>query len=139
MLIVSGYAEEQLRRIIAAFILRGAPSKRLLDEFNGPLGNFSSRVIAAHALGLISKEEYADLNVVRKIRNKFAHDHRASFSDQDIAQMCKGLNHSAKDYGEVVVGARGQFTSAAVSLILNLTNRPHYVSRKRLKRETWPY
>jgi mannitol operon repressor len=45
---------------------------------------------------------------------------------------------AAQDYDDVVVDARGRYTTAAVALIMNLTNRPAYVSRKRRKPEDWP-
>ena len=134
VLISSAYIEGQLKKIIASFLLRGAASKKLLDGFGAPLGTFAARATAAEALGLMSEDEYSDLAVIRKIRNEFAHNHRATFSDEDIVQKCQLLRHCIKD-----TDARGQFNSAAVSLILNLTNRPHYVSKKRLQRETWPY
>ncbi len=103
------------------------------------MGTFAARAAAAQALGLISTDEFDDLQCIRKVRNDFAHNHRADFSDPGIARSCRELTHSAKDYSEVVVDARGQFTTAAVSLILNFTNRPHYVAKKRLTPSTWPY
>ena len=57
-----------------------------------PLGTFSARIRAAHALGLISPNEYADLNTVRTIRNKFAHaQHGFSFDDSAVAGLCASL------------------------------------------------
>ena len=93
---------------------------------------------AAEAMGLISTDEFHDLQRIRKVRNEFAHNHRAAFSGPDSARLCSALTHSAKDYADVVVDPRGQFTTAAVALILNFTNRPHYVSKRRLTRRTWP-
>ena len=139
VLIASAYIEDQLSQIIAAFLIESVCRKQLLEGFNAPLGTFSARATAAEALGLISEEEYCDLTSIRKIRNEFAHSHRATFSNVRVVQMCGNLKHSAKDYGGVVVDARAQFTTAAVALILQFTNRPQYVSRKRLKREAWPY
>ena len=139
VLIASAYIEDQLGQIIAAFLIESARSKHLLAGFNAPLGTFSARATAAEALGLISEEEYCDLTFIRKIRNEFAHSHRATFSNARVVQMCRNLKHSAKDYGDVVVDARGQFTTAAVALILQFTNRPQYVSGRRLKHESWAY
>ena len=139
VLIAAAYLDGQLREVVASFLLKGGPSKKLLEGFNAPLGTFSARATAAEALGLISDEEFNDLECIRKVRNEFAHNHRASFSDPRIARICSTLAHSAKDYGDVSVDVRSQFTTAAVSLILNFTNRPHYISRRRLKRQSWPY
>ena len=127
VLISVSYLESQLKSIIAAYLCPGKAAKILLDDFNGPLGTFGARSHAAAALGLVTDQEYRELQMLGKIRNEFAHRHRTTFSDQSIIDRCRNLTFSAKDYDDVVVGARAQFTTAAVSLILNFTNRPHYV------------
>ena len=139
MLISVSYLERQLKEIVSAFLCEGEASARLLEGFNAPLGTLAARAAAAAALGLISTREYQELETIRRIRNQFAHDHRTSFSDQGIVDRCQNLAFSAKDYGDVVVDSRGQFTTAALALILNLTNRSHDVSKKRLEFENWPY
>ena len=139
MLISVSYLKRQLKEIVSAFLCEGEASARLLEGFNAPLGTHAARAAAAAALGLISGREYRELETIRKIRNQFAHDHRTSFSDQGIVDRCQNLAFSAKDYGDVVVDSRDQFTIATLALILNLTNRSHYVSKKRLKFEIWPY
>ena len=139
VLISVSYLERQLKEILLAFLCEGNTSPRLLEGFNAPLGTLAARATATAALGLISGPEYQELETIRKVRNLFAHDHRASFSDRGIADRCRNLTFSAKEYGDVVVDSRSQFTTAALALILNLTNRSHYVSKKRLKFENWPY
>ena len=139
MLISVSYLERQLKEIVSAFLCEGDASARLLEGFNAPLGTLAARTAAAAALGLISGREYRELETIRKIRNQFAHDHRTGFSDQGIVDRCRNLAFSAKDYGDVVVDSRGQFTTAALALILNLTNRSHYVFKKRLTFRNWPF
>lgn len=39
----------------------------------GPLATFSQRIAIAYAFGFIDKQQYADLELIRKIRNYFAH------------------------------------------------------------------
>lgn len=138
VLIAVSYLEGQLKSFIAAYLSPGTAGETLLDDFNCPLGTFGARSHAAAALGLITDREYQELKRPGRIRNEFAHHHRATFSDQSIIDRCRNLTFSAKDYGDVVVDARGQFISAAVALILNFTNRPHYVSQKRPTFEAWP-
>ncbi len=60
---------------------------------NGPLGTFSSRIRVSRALAWISSDVESDMNVIRGIRNEFAHnfDHRLSFGDQSIADRCRNL------------------------------------------------
>jgi DNA-binding MltR family transcriptional regulator len=57
----------------------------------GALGTFGSRVTACYCLGLLGEIVTADLRLVAKIRNRFAHDIRADFADEKISQWCKGL------------------------------------------------
>ena len=139
VLIAVAMLDDLLQRSISAFLLDHPDTKRLLEGFNAPLGTFSARTLAAFSLGAISEGEYRECERVRKVRNEFAHAIHASFNDQNIKDMCANLEFSAKDYGTVRVDARGQFTTAAVSLILNLTNRPAYAAQRRLKYAPWQY
>jgi len=64
-----------------------------LLSHSGVLGSFSSRISIARALAWISDDVRFDLDQVRDIRNKFAHnaDHELSFTDQSIADKCRTL------------------------------------------------
>lgn len=139
VLISTAMLDELLQQIIASFLIEHPDTDKLVEGFNAPLGTFSARSLAAHAMGLISAREYAELGTLRKIRNRFAHDIHVSFEDQQIVSLCRNLTFRAHDYGEVIVFAKGQFVTAATSLILNLTNRPHYVAQQRLAVRAWPY
>lgn len=139
VLISAAMIDDLLGRTILAFLIDHAETNRLLEGFNAPLGTLSARALAAVALGLLSEKEFRECERLRKIRNVFAHDVHASFENQSVKDICKNLEMSAKDYEGVIVGPRGQFTSAAVGLILDLTNRPHYAAQRRLKFHGWPY
>ncbi len=79
--------------------LKGLFDRRLhysnssLLAHNGALGSFSSRIAVARALCWISDDVRYDLDQVRDIRNRFAHnaDHELSFADQSIADKCRTL------------------------------------------------
>jgi len=124
--------------LFACFLIHRDPSLRLVEGFSAPLGTFSTRTAAAFALGLITEREFKECGTLRQIRNRFAHDMRASFDAQDIGDLCWNLMMAASDYDGVVVDARGRYTTAAVALILGLTNRPVYVARKRRQPQDWP-
>jgi mannitol operon repressor len=138
-LISCNYLDEMLRQILLAFFIEDDNSARLVEGFNAPLGTFSTRISATFALGLISEREFRECNTLRRIRNRFAHHVQASFDMQEIRDLCQNLTYAAQDYGTVSVDPRGRYTSAAVALILNLTNRPHYVSKHRQAFRDWPY
>jgi DNA-binding MltR family transcriptional regulator len=46
--------------------------ERLFESFR-PLSSFSSKIVMAYALGMISLELYEELEKIRHIRNEFAH------------------------------------------------------------------
>ena len=137
VLVACSFLDRQLRDIIDVFLIAESDKGLLLDGFNAPIGTFSARIVLAHCLGLISDEEKADCDTLRRIRNEFAHNHHARFEDRKIIDLCRNLHHSAKDYEGVTVDAFGQFSTGAVGLVLNLVNRAHYVGKEQLKRKTW--
>lgn len=136
VLISTGYLEHLLRDTLLAFLIDNSEAKDLVDGHNAPLGTFSARITACYAMGLISEHEHRDLNLLRKIRNDFAHHMHTSFETQSVVNRCKQLRFRVPD-DKHVVEAAGQFTSAAVALIVRLVYRSHYVGRHRLKLENW--
>jgi mannitol operon repressor len=137
VLISCGFLEEQLKQVLLAFMLDDKKALDLIDGGNAPLGTFSSRISATYMLALISDEEYRDLTLIRKIRNDFAHEVATTFETQSVIGRCKELHHKAEDYGDVRVDAFGQFQTAAIAIIMNLTNRPHYVALQRRTKTSW--
>jgi DNA-binding MltR family transcriptional regulator len=89
------------------------------DLFKGirPLSSFSSRIVLTYYLGKISLECRRDLDMIRKIRNDFAHHASLiSFDTQEMTNRCKTLSFS---YHTKDGRPRAHFT-AAVSGILAL-------------------
>jgi DNA-binding MltR family transcriptional regulator len=82
--------DERLRQL---FDRRLHFSNAKLLSHSGVLGSFSSRITIARALAWVSDDVYFDLDQLRDIRNKFAHntDHELSFDDQSIADKCRTL------------------------------------------------
>jgi DNA-binding MltR family transcriptional regulator len=77
VLIFSEYINELLRRILAFEAYKKTKSRSVVDDlFNDsrPLGTFSSRLLSAHAFGVINKKPYLTISIMRKIRNVFAHE-----------------------------------------------------------------
>ena len=87
--------------IAAAYVelrLRFAIEKRLVDDpeiagllFNeyGPLYMLHARIYAAYALGCFKERSFADLRLMREIRNQFAHAvEPITFEHPDIKARC---------------------------------------------------
>jgi len=138
-LIAAAMIDDLLGRCISSFLIEHVDVESLLEGFNAPLGTLSARVLAAFALGLLSESEYTECQILRKVRNAFAHGIHVSFDDQKIKDLCSNLKMCAMDYGDIHVDARGRFTTSCTSVILSLTNRPHYAAQKRLTYRGWKY
>ena len=62
------------------------------DGSEAPLSSFSARIKTAYCLGLVTKQEFDDLNLIRRIRNRFAHRfHGYTFENQEIIDWCNSL------------------------------------------------
>lgn len=99
ILSLSAFSEDSLGVILSNFMLDNKVSKQLIEGFNSPLGTFSSRIKACYSFGLITEKHYSDLEILRKIRNKFSHTwEKVSFSDKDISQQISKLNFSNLEF-----------------------------------------
>lgn len=98
ILSLAAFAEDSLGVLLKAFMLSVDATNSLLEGFNAPLGTFSSRIRAAYALGLVTKDQFDDLEHLRKIRNKFSHTWQPiSFSDPTITGHIKAINYNYVD------------------------------------------
>ncbi|WP_296577428.1 hypothetical protein [Phreatobacter sp.] len=59
---------------------------------NGFLSSFSARINIAYMINIYGNTAYADLNLIRKVRNDFAHDLRkGDFEEGSIRGRCAAL------------------------------------------------
>ena len=66
--------------------------KRVLFDFDGPLGTFSSKTILAFSIGVIGPISRRDLDLIRLLRNEFAHSRRHfKFSTPEVSEVCRHL------------------------------------------------
>ena len=73
-------------------VLHSDLSKTKLFDFEGPLGTFSAKIAIAYALGIFGPKTRHDLDLIRLLRNGFAHCSRPmSFSTTEVAAVCKYL------------------------------------------------
>jgi hypothetical protein len=92
ILSIAAFAEELLGQLLLVYLTPGKHSTDLVEGFNAPLGTLSSRIKVCHAIGLLSAAQYADLDIIRRVRNEFAHNWEGcSFEDQKIAALVERL------------------------------------------------
>ena len=62
------------RKLVTLFTEGNSDARRKLFDFSGPFSAFSSKILAAYCLGWIDSDIRHDIDLVRKIRNLFAHE-----------------------------------------------------------------
>ncbi|HYE73048.1 MAG TPA: MltR family transcriptional regulator, partial [Blastocatellia bacterium] len=87
----AAFLDHELEILLRRFMRDIKETNELFQQMQ-PLSTFSSKIKFAYVLGLIKHEVYHDLNLIRRIRNDFAHDRRArSFAETEIASRCHSL------------------------------------------------
>jgi len=87
-ILVGSYLEILLGKLLRTKFIQN-PVVEDLFKGTGALATFSSRIVLCYALGYIEDNTYRDLNLVRRIRNHFAHNiENASFDDPEVRSRC---------------------------------------------------
>ncbi|MBE7556685.1 MAG: hypothetical protein HS126_37015 [Anaerolineales bacterium] len=83
--------DRRLEEAIRVHLLDNKVTEKLFDASQA-LGSFSAKIDLAYSLGLYGEKSYHDLNLIRKIRNEFAHfDTPLNFDSQSVASRCAEL------------------------------------------------
>jgi hypothetical protein len=86
--------ETSLRRLLTTLFrndLNSIDQKRIF-EFEGALGSFASKIVLAYALKLIGPISRADLDLIRFLRNEFAHSRMSyKFTTPEVKAVCDHL------------------------------------------------
>ena len=92
-LVGAAFLENLLGALVEDFLLEDhKTTKKLLKGPLAPLGGFYSRIIASYSLGLISEDEMHDLDIIREVRNDFAHKAKSmSFSTSIVRTKLENL------------------------------------------------
>jgi len=85
VLISSEFLSHCLEILLKSFMIKSKETDKLFETFQ-PLSSFSSRINVSLSCGLISREEYNELNVIRKIRNRSAHSFQEFSLDKNNVQ-----------------------------------------------------
>lgn len=73
-----------------------------LFDHTAPLGNFSGKINMAFALNLFDKQTKHDLDLIRLLRNGFAHHRRhLNFSTPQVENVCKHLRLPDTAYAKI--------------------------------------
>ena len=144
-LVVASLIDEMLEEILRSYLLDNNQTKKLFESANAPLSNFSSKALLCCSLGLIKKEEYKDINIIRRIRNEFAHNIMCSFDQQRISDLAASLKIGMSSIDILPIGhksrvdkPKSRFMMVSTSIVTNLYNRSHYVKKQKVKERDYP-
>lgn len=84
--------EEDLERTLRSRTAKGLEVNQVESLFQGygPLSTFSAKIALCHVFGFITEAMFHDLEIIRRIRNKFAHEYgkREFFDDDTFQRLC---------------------------------------------------
>jgi hypothetical protein len=87
----AAFLDKLLEETLRNFLIDDEREVHKLLQSEGHLGTLGSRISLAYCLGLVNDVVKSDLRLVAKIRNAFAHDITATFSDERIKSLCASL------------------------------------------------
>ena len=121
-LLTSAMLDTFLRETIRAHIIVGNPALQydetadIFFSMNAPLSSFSAKIDLSYLLGICDNDARHDLNIIRRIRNAFAHAViPITFETDEVAKECKKLKiNSTKIKG---LGSRNLFLNSYIGLV----------------------
>ena len=130
-LVLAANLDNRLQALLESFFIEQPKSKRnAIFKGNGCLSTFSSRIKIAFAVGLLGDDERHDLDIIRDIRNDFAHDESSiGFSTRSVRDRCNSMRlyqNMKSDRPEIDFSqdnSRSKFQITSVSLCLMLEDR----------------
>jgi DNA-binding MltR family transcriptional regulator len=141
-LIVAAWVDDALEAVIRS---RFRPDKPLADDLlrpDGPLGSFSARIKLGYMLDLLEHLARKDLDLIRKIRNDFAHARSdLRFTTPSIRDRCREL-HGAKacqEGGLMLRSPKQKFIATAYFLVKYVMSFAQPKRRNPLLEETDAY
>lgn len=107
VLALATFIEDTLGRLLIAYFRDCKATKDLVEGFSAPLGTFGSRTKAAYSFGLVTEDQYKDMEILRKVRNRFAHNWEGvSLSDNDIQALIGALSGYTVNHKPIGGGKR---------------------------------
>ena len=93
VIVVACWIEEFLKvKLMNEFSKGNAKARKELFSANGPFATFSAKINAAFCAGWIDSDVHHDIQIIRKLRNIFAHSYDpASLDEEEIRNLIQSL------------------------------------------------
>jgi DNA-binding MltR family transcriptional regulator len=91
---LGAHVETALEKLLASRMRDNLNSteRNKIFGFEGPVGTFAAKIIVAYAMNIIGPITYSDLDLIRLLRNEFAHSRQPlNFQTPEVAAVCNEL------------------------------------------------
>jgi len=92
VVLFGSFVDAHLERLVRSKLRKelNSEDRNSLFEYNGPMSSFSSKILMAYALDIIGPVTRKDLDLMRLLRNEFAHSRiPLSFKTPEVMSVCK--------------------------------------------------
>ncbi|HVQ37901.1 MAG TPA: MltR family transcriptional regulator [Pyrinomonadaceae bacterium] len=138
-IIGAAFLDEHLKQLLTNFFVADAKEVAHLLSTESPLGSFGARIRAVYCLGLISREYFESLKIIKGIRNDFAHQlHGLTFDDKNISNECKKLKPLQPIKSIVTQTPRQLFVTSTIFVLMDLSVRTFTILNKRRRTPNAP-
>lgn len=119
-LMSAAYLDEQLKTLLNRKLVDDSKVKTRLLGNSSAIDSFSSRIDLAYLLGLIPKNFRDDLELIRRIRNEFAHTaQKMDFETDSVRSRCFLLKSA---HGTENMDAHHKFLRTSIVIATKLVN-----------------
>jgi DNA-binding MltR family transcriptional regulator len=131
-IVFTSVVDETLAALLRDFFVNHPKTVDKMLEDPGPLSSFGVRIELAFLLGLITSRERRMLNLIRRIRNDFAHStDRVSFSQSPIRERSLELDVTIIESQTRVPLFNQKFTTACIYLVDVLWQRTKHIKHQK--------
>lgn len=135
-LVGAALIDDRLERLLRSHLIASRTLEELLESASPVLGSFESRTRMCYVLGLITRGERAECQVIGEIRNQFAHKtHGLKFDTEAIATKCTRL----KGFVVAQSSPRELYINSVIALCVVLWYRPKHAVGLQATRHEWPW
>ena len=127
-LMSAAFIDDKLGQLIESNMVDNKKAREIIFDNSGALGTFSGKINIAYLMGLIPKKINDDIQLIRKIRNDFAHNASyVTFDTGYIASRCHALKThtwSKKETPRTIFGSTSTSILSYINGRLKDSKRP---------------
>jgi hypothetical protein len=132
----AGLVENNLRKIIHSALPNSTEKRALFEDEGAPFGTFKRKIVAGRAMNLFSERVAKDMDVIRDVRNQFAHSMLGlDFDNEHIKNECAKLaEYRWTTAGRKVGPVRLRYEKACWAIATLLITRANDMLEDQIKR-----